>query len=323
MTIAITGAAGFIGSSLSHWILSNFGADHTVVGIDNMSGGFEENFPNHVGHLNSYADIRNPGIFGGTKFDLCFHLGAYAAEGRANHIRNFIHSNNTVGTANIINECVRHGVKLVFTSSVAVYSGEPPYTEAMVPNPIDEYGISKYSSEMSIRAAGHEQGLKWCIVRPRNVFGPRQSLWDPARNLMGIWMYNALNGLPCQIFGTGENRRCFTYIGDILEPLWNAAKVDGEIINLGASRSYSINEAAEIFKEVTGYENFIHTEARPEVKEAICGISKSQRLLGYEDRTSLKDGLAEMWKWAKEQPERARIYPPPLEVTVNAHSSLK
>lgn len=328
MKIAITGAAGFIGSSLSHWIINQFHQQHKIVGIDNMSGGYESNFPLEFNFINEKVDLANAeelrrvfDEYGG--FDLCFHFGAYAAEGRANHIRRFIHANNTIGTLNVINECVRNQTKLVFTSSVAVYSGEFPFHESITPHPIDEYGISKYSSEMSIRVAGYEQDLRWCIVRPRNVFGPRQSLWDPARNLMGIWMYNALNGLPCQIFGDGQNRRCFTYIGDILEPLWNASKQDYQVINLGASKSYSISEAAEIFKEVTGYDNFIHTEARPEVKEAICDISKSEELLGYSDKTSLRDGLVKMWEWAQGQPWKDRIIPPPLEVSINAHSSLK
>jgi len=82
-------------------------------------------------------------------------MAAYASEGRSNHIRTFIHQNNTIGTSNIINACVNYNCKLVFLSSVAVYSGTPPFNEETIPNPIDEYGLSKLMSEKSIQIAGN------------------------------------------------------------------------------------------------------------------------------------------------------------------------
>ncbi len=257
------------------------------------------------------------------KPNIVFHCAAYASEGRANHIRRFIHYNNTLGTLNVINACVNNNCKLVFTSSVAVYSGNAPFDEKRTPMPIDEYGLSKLMSEKSIEIAGHEQGLEWCVIRPRNVYGIRQSLWDRTRNLFGIWCYNALNNLPLVIFGDGENKRSFTYIDDIIKPLWNAHKVSKQIINLGSEKVYTINQVAEIFSEITGYRNIIHTEPRPEVGEAFCSIEKSKLLLGFEDKTDIYNGLERMWEWAKQQPKRELQIPPKLEVTINAHSSLK
>jgi UDP-glucose 4-epimerase len=279
---------------------------------------------------NYRVDISNSNavnnVFEDVKPDVVFSLAAYASEGRSNHIRSFIHSNNTVGTANVINACVNHKCKLVFTSSVAVYSlqsGEPPFTEEMTPHPIDDYGISKFCSEMSIKVAGETQGLDWCIIRPRNVYGPGQSLWDRSRNLFGIWCYNALHNMPLTIFGDGLQGRSFTYIDDIIPCLYRAKDVSNEIINLGSNDPWTIVDAAIVFCEITGCKNIIHTESRHEVKEAYCRILKSVRLLGYKNNTELESGLSRMWEWAKQQPERPFQEMPALETTTNAHSSLK
>lgn len=319
MRILITGSHGFIGSHLMNYCIEQ---GHKVVGIDNQVDGQTPSGEFGL-DIRSAFHLRN--IFEQFKPEVCYHLAAYASEGRSNHIRSFIHTNNTVGTANVINACVNHKCKLVFTSSVAVYSGSPPFTEAMTPNPIDEYGLSKYMSEQSIKIAGHTQGLNWCIIRPRNVYGPGQNLFDRSRNLFGIWMYNALNDLPCVIFGDGSQGRSFTYIDDIIPCLYKAKDVINEIINLGASQPWTVEMAAEAFKIVTGYRNFIHTEPRHEVQEAFCNVDKSVAMLGFGagGETHMEHGLAVMWDWAKQQPMRSLDEMPKLEVTVNAHSSLK
>lgn len=334
MKILITGAAGFIGTHLSKFCLDQ---GHDVYMIDN-NWHDDHPFGGRITHLNpkhkTYdIDVADrwhneyqglEALFDNISPDVCYHLAAYASEGRSNHIRSFIHQNNTVGTANVINACVNSKCKLVFTSSVAVYSGSPPFTESVTPNPIDEYGLSKYMSERSIQIAGYTQGLDYCIIRPRNVYGPGQNIFDRSRNLFGIWCYNALNDLPLTIYGDGLQKRTFTYIDDIIPPLYNAKDLSCEIVNLGAERAYDINEAAETFAMVANYySKFIRTEPRHEVQEAFCNTYKSRHRLGFEDKTPLEVGLAKMWEWAKTVPMRALDVPPPLEVEINAHSSLK
>lgn len=326
--IIVTGAAGFIGTHLVRYCLEQ---GHDVLGIDKfwpkeyaMAFEFFKRPGSHIECLD-IRDKRLDQYFRGFQPDVCYHLAAYASEGRSNHIRSFIHQNNTVGTANVINACVNHKCKLVFTSSVAVYSGSPPFTEAMTPNPIDEYGLSKYMSERSIQIAAETQGLEYCIIRPRNVYGPGQNLFDRSRNLFGIWMYNALNNLPCLIYGDGLQGRSFTYIDDIIPCLYNAEAVNKEIINLGASSPWTVEAAATIFKMVTGYNNFQHTEPRHEVAEAFCNVNKSIAYLGFgiSKETDIKTGLTKMWEWAKTVPMRPLDQMPELECHINAHSSLK
>jgi UDP-glucose 4-epimerase len=179
---------------------------------------------------------------------------------------------------------------------------------------------------LEIKVAGDVQGLDWCIIRPRNVFGEKQSIWDRSRNLFGIWCYNALHELPLTIYGDGQQKRTFTYIEDIIPSLYNAKDVSKEIINLGSRNEYSVKNAAAYMCRVTGlkYEDVvIHTEARHEVKEAYCDTNKSRNMLEFRERNTLLGGLDAMWAWAKQQPERPLQVMPKLELDVNAHSSLK
>lgn len=319
--ILVTGGAGFIGSHIAQKCIE---MGYNVVVLDDLSGGFTENVPEYSNFIHGSIQDEEllDTIFKYHNFKYCFHLSAYASEGRSNHIRKFIHYNNTVGTAKVINACVNYGVKLIFTSSVAVYSGFPPFDEDQTPNPIDEYGLSKWMSEKSIQIAGDTQGLDWVIIRPRNVYGERQNLFDPSRNLFGIFCYKALNNLPLTIYGDGSSVRSFTYIGDIIDPIWQSKDISKEIINLGSTELCTVKLAAEIFGIVSGYTKIIHTEPRHEVAEAYCNADKSAKLLGYIDGTDFHTGLSKMWEWAKTVKMRELQVPPVLEVNVNKHSSL-
>lgn len=175
------------------------------------------------------------------------------------------------------------------------------------PHPIDPYGMSKYACERNIEIIGNHFGLDWCIIRPHNVYGVKQNIWDKYRNVLGIWMYQILNNEPMLIYGDGEQTRAFSFIDDCLEAFWNAAVKDEaskQIINLGGEYVHSINEAANLLCEITGYSNIEHKEARHEVKHAVPTNQKSKDILGYKQSTTLKEGLAKMWEWAKKQPMR-------------------
>ena len=154
---------------------------------------------------------------------------------------------------------------------------------------------------------GDHFGLDWCIIRPHNVYGVKQNIWDRYRNVLGIWMYQILNGEPMLIYGDGEQTRAFSFIDDCLESFWNAAvkeEVSKQIVNLGGEIGYTINEAAKTLCEITGYDKVEYREARHEVKHATTTADKSKKILGYKQSTSLRDGLVKMWEWAKTQPMR-------------------
>jgi UDP-glucose 4-epimerase len=241
--------------------------------------------------------------------DIVYHFAAYAAEGLSPFIRKFNYSCNLVATANVVNACIEHQVgRLVFTSSMAVYGvGTPPFQETDIPSPIDPYGVAKFACEMDIKIAGEQHGLDWCIIRPHNVYGRNQNIWDRYRNVLGIWMYQYKKGLPFTIFGDGSQQRAFSSIDDCLVPLWKAGtdpRASKQIINIGSWKYYSIKEASEVLKKVIGDGDTKHEEARHEVKDALPSHEKSVQLLDYEDKTSLEEGLRDMWNWAKNQPDR-------------------
>jgi UDP-glucose 4-epimerase len=312
-TVLITGGAGLIGARLSDWIVTNH-PEYTVISVDNLSGGYIENVNKDVIFYETDCTDRKQidDIFNRHKPNYVYHMAAYAAEGLSPFIRCFNYENNLLATANIVNNCIKHSVdRLVFTSTMAVYGhGNPPFDESHQPTPIDPYGVAKFGCEQDIRIAGEQHGLDWCIIRPHNVYGIKQNIWDKYRNVLGIWMYQVLNDKPMTIYGDGNQVRSFSYIDDCLEPLWKAA-VDGraskQIINLGGTKDYTINAANEILKSVIGYGETIYLEPRHEVKYAHPTWKKSIQLLDYSDNTSLEDGLRQMWEWAKEQPMRQQF----------------
>ena len=327
--VVITGVAGLLGSRLADWIIENQ-PEFQVIGIDDLSGGFKENVNPAVkfyAHDLVTGDINQ--IFKDNKIDYVFHFAAYAAEGLSPFIRSFNYDNNLKATARLINECIKHDVKrLIFTSSLAVYGHGfgGIFDEKQQQAPIDPYGVAKYACEMDIQIAGEQHGLDWCIIRPHNVYGIKQNIWDKYRNVLGIWMYQHLNGLDMTIFGDRQQTRAFSFIDDSLEPLWNAAikpEASKEIINLGGIEEISIKKASNILREVIGGGNVVHLEPRHEVKHSIPTYQKSIDILGFKHKTNLEEGLMRMWDWAQLQPMRKRFVWPSYELDKGIYSFWK
>lgn len=329
MKILITGVAGLLGSRLADYIIENHPNVH-IVGIDDMSGGYREN-------INPKVELWEMNLVNGNitecferhQFDYVYHFAAYAAEGLSPFIRTYNYQNNLVATSRIITECIKHNIKrLVFTSTLAVYGHQDGnmFDETQVPKPIDPYGVAKYGCEMDIQIAGEQHGLDWCIIRPHNVYGTKQNVWDKYRNVLGIWMYQHTINEPMTIFGDGTQTRAFSYIDDSLEPLWKASqdkRASKEIINLGGVKEYSINEANEILREVVGGGTVKYFEGRHEVKHSIPTWQKSIDLLDFEHKTDLKEGLTKMWDWVKTQPVRERFVWPFYELDKGIYSFWK
>ena len=314
-TILVTGVAGLLGSRLADWLVKF--TDYKVIGIDDFSGGYIENVPEGV-ELYKF-DIKEldrvKDLFRKHKPEIVYHFAAYAAEGLSPFIRKFNYENNLIASANLITCSIEHDIKrFVFASSMSVYgdSYDPPFDEDMKQVPIDPYGIAKYSVEQDLKIAYEQHGLAYTIVRPHNFYGQNQNIWDKYRNVLGIWMYQIINGMQPTIFGDGEQKRAFSYVDDSIVPFWNASQRDeciGEIINLGGIKEYTINDACDILLKVTGTpltKNYL--EARHEVKHAWSTWEKSQRLLDFEHKIDLEEGLTRMWKWAQTQPNRKRFF---------------
>jgi UDP-glucose 4-epimerase len=328
MRILITGVAGLLGSRLADWIVENK-PEVEVIGIDDLSGGYRENINPKVEFWKyNLVDSELDPIFK-RGIDYVFHFAAYAAEGLSPFIRQYNYENNLIATTRIINQCIKHDVKrLVFTSTLAVYGhgSGGVFDEIQTPKPIDPYGVSKYACEMDIQIANEQHGLDYCIIRPHNVYGVKQNIWDKYRNVLGIWMYQYMNDEPMTIFGDGFQTRAFSYIDDIIKPLWNSAvlpEASKEIINLGGILSYNIREANAILRNVIGGGEVVAKESRHEVKHSIPTYQKSVDILGFEHTTNLHDGLVEMWEWAQKQPKRERFVWPSYELENGIYSFWK
>jgi len=300
----VTGGAGFIGSHVAGELLK---LGHQVVVLDDLSGGSADNVPD--GALFVEGSILDAGLidtlFRKYSFDYVFHLAAYAAEGLSHFIRRFNYTNNLIGSVNLINASVNFNVKcFVFTSSIAVYGSAPlPMREDMRPQPEDPYGIAKFAVECDLHATEKLFGLRYIIFRPHNVYGEYQNIGDRYRNVIGIFMNQIMRGQPLSIFGDGEQKRAFTYIGDIAPVIAGSINVPeayGEVFNIGADNAYSVNELARAAGKAMGAEIAIkYLDARQEVVNAWSDHSKVQRIFGVRKQTSLDEGLERMATWAR------------------------
>ena len=309
MKIFVTGCAGLLGANYTRHLLAN---GHEVIGIDDLSGGYKafvtkgENFS--FVKLNLERRKKIVDLFEEHKPEVLVHFAAYAAEGLSPFIRNYNYRNNLICSANLINECIKHDTKFIFTSSMAVYGEqEPPFTEDKRPQPIDPYGIAKYAVECDLKLAHEQFGLRYNIVRPHNVLGIYQNIWDKYRNVIGIFIRKTLNGQPILVYGDGEQTRAFSDIKYYMEPFDRLlTEYDGETFNIGADKYFTLNEVAEAVQKVGkkyGYEVPIeHGEPRHEVKHAYCDHTKAKSMLQFSDGTNLDDLIESMFVWAMKQP---------------------
>ena len=314
----VTGGAGFIGAHVVRELLLRpelTGAP--IVVLDDLSGGFVENLPDDPrivfvpGSITDTLVVNR--LFEQYQFAYVWHLAAYAAEGLSHFIRRFNYENNLLGSVNLINASVRHRVeRFVFTSSIAVYgSGQVPMSESMAPAPEDPYGIAKYAVELDLRSAHEMFGLEYTIFRPHNVYGEFQNIGDRYRNVIGIFMNRIMQGGSLPVFGTGEQQRAFSYIGDIAPQIASAPFVPGsanETFNVGADRPLSINELVQVVASAFGVEPQVeYLPPRIEVDKAWADHSKAARVFRTHHETSIDEGIRRMAEWARQVGPRKSV----------------
>jgi len=327
--ILITGNAGMIGTVLSDYLL---GRGYQVVGIDNLSGGFQHNVSPDVKfykeNITNQDGINS--IFVNEKPDYVIHCAAYAAEVLSPFVRNFNYTNNLVGSVNIINACINFEVKkIVNFSSIATYGELPaPFRETDIRQPKDCYGIAKLAVEMDLKEAYDHFGLKYSSVLPHNVISKYQNYYDRYRNAIAIWIRQCLAHEDITIYGDGLQKRSFSDCKYICEPIEKLlTQFDSESFNLGSDHDVTILEAAELVLDIanrkTGSRSkIVHLEPRKEVKIAVADHSKAKRLLHFNDQTNLREIIEEMYDYAvtlPAQPIKSMDY----EINKNIYSYWK
>jgi len=323
--VLVTGAAGFMGSHLVDYLL---GQGHQVYGVDDMSGGFWRNI--HPDSSFTKLDLRNGEAtrvyVQQVKPQLLYHLAADATEGRSQFTPIQCTERNYVSYLHVLVPAIEHGLeRVVMASSMSVYGAqEPPFSEEMEPEPEDVYAIAKAAMERATAILSKVHGFEYVIIRPHNVYGPRQNIADPYRNVIGIFINRLLQGRHYYIYGDGEQKRAFTYIDDFTPYIAAAgtkASCAGKVINVGPREEHTINGMSDLLLRLfyDGQEpelEPVYLPARPqEVKEAFCTVDEAERLLGYQTTVPLQEGLRRMLAWARELgPQEPRYLDDGLEL---------
>jgi UDP-glucose 4-epimerase len=319
--ILVTGGAGFIGSWLVDELLKR---GHEIVSVDDLSGGSLGNVNKDCKFIK--ADVRNTKkveeIVKEEKIDIIYHLAAYAAEGQSVFSPIQINDINITPMHNLLVAGVNHDIeRFIFTSSMAVYGRQKlPFSEDMPRQPEDPYGCAKDYCERMLEIFSNIYGFEYAILRPHNVYGPRQNIADPYRNVLGIWINMIMKGEPPYIYGDGKQTRAFSYIEDATPAIANAGlykKANGHIINVGSAEVVTISQACKMVLETMDSDlKPIYLEERPgEVKHAYCTTEKSEKLLDYKTKYKLKEGIKKMVEWAKKIGPQEPTYRVPLEIT--------
>lgn len=301
----VTGAAGFMGSHLVDYLINK---GHAVYCVDDMSGGYWRN----VNPMSTFVqlDLRDAAqtekVIAELKPKYIYHLAADASVGRSQFVPRECSERNYFAFLNLIVPAIKFGLKkIVIASSMDVYGDqEPPFHEGMPTKPVDIYGISKAAMEQATEVLSKVYGFDYTIVRPHNVYGPRQNIADPYRNVVGIFMNRIMRKEPLYVYGDGKQKRAFTYSDDNIpyfaEIMFNP-KANGEILNLGPTEEETINKLAQLVQKEFGVKSeIVYLPDRPlEVKNAYCTYDKAVKLLGYKTSTSLEEGIRKMTQWAK------------------------
>lgn len=313
MKVLVTGAAGFMGSHLVDALVAK---GHDVYGIDDLSGGYKEN----INPKSTFVklDLRNrkktEEVIAKIKPELVFHLAADATEGRSQFTPINCTERNYLAYLNLLIPCIKNGMKkIVLTSSMSVYgSQKAPFDEKMDRKPDDIYGISKAAMEQSTEILSEVHNFKYVIIRPHNVYGPRQNMSDPYRNVIAIFINCLLNGKNYYIYGKGDQKRAFSYIDDFTPHILKAGflnKANGQIFNIGPVKEYTINQLSDVILKNFFPDGNIPRKLIPkslpirpmEVVDAWCTVKKAEQVLGYKTTVNLEEGVKRMISWAKEQ----------------------
>ena len=331
--ILVTGAAGFIGSKVAELLLAE---GHTVVGVDNLNDYYDVRLKNHRantllsqaenprtpptltensaglakaesadGQFHFYhLDIENQqsvdALFEAHEFASILNLAARAGVWHSMENPYVYMSTNTVGTLNLLEAMRRREVnKMVLASTSSLYAGqEMPFVETQPVNtPISPYAATKKAAELMAHSYHYLYGLDISVVRYFTVFGP---CGRPDMSMFRFieWI---LNEKPIELFGDGEQSRDFTYVDDIARGTIAAQKEVGyEVINLGGGNNpVSINWLIKQFETALAKRAAVkHLPLhKTNLKSSWADISKAKRLLDWEPRVSLEDGIRKTIEW--------------------------
>lgn len=299
MKILITGAAGFIGSHL-HSKLRKDG--HIVIGIDNFMHPSQHPLTKYVkyGDVRYYQDIEKYVEW----CDVVFHLAAQINVDKSISNPQETLDINVTGTLNVLEAVKKFDKKMVFASSSEIYgsSQEEYMNEKHQLDAQSPYAASKVAGDRLCKSYYDTYGTKVAILRNFNTFGEYQND-DSYGGVIAIFTRKAYSGDELQIFGSGEQSRDYMHVSDAIrgyefcleKELW------GKSVNIGSGFTITVNEIADIIKEVTGSKsNIVHVEPRAGEVQRLCADTSFAQSLGFKINTNLKENIKSYALWYKD-----------------------
>ena len=295
----VTGGAGFIGSHIADELVKK-GIETYV--IDDLSTGTLDNLSELRGNDLLHfirGDARNvEELLPSTNIDVVFHEAAIASVGRSICHPILVHDVNVNMSLELLNYCVKAGVKrFVFASSAAVYGMlEHKATEDIACRPNSPYGAGKLAVENYLHAYRSSYGLETVILRYFNVYGARQRYSDYS-GVITIFIHRLLEREHPVIFGDGLQVRDFVHVDDVVQAnvlAMESANADGEMFNVASGRATSILQISEILKDLIGVTDIgdQFAPARPgDLKLGLASTDKIRTILGFDTKVQLRQGL--------------------------------
>ncbi|HUS18107.1 MAG TPA: SDR family oxidoreductase [Terriglobales bacterium] len=307
----VTGAAGFIGSSLCHTLLAK---GEKVRGFDNFSTGKREN----IAPFASQIDFREADLLDTAALDdacagvdYILHQAAIPSVPKSVIDPVTSHRANIEGTFNLLVAAKEAKVKrVVYAASSSAYGETPtlPKREDMAPSPISPYAVQKLCGEQYMASFYRVYGLETVSLRYFNVFGPYQDPTSMYSGVLAKFCTAMLKGETPTIFGDGEQSRDFTFIdntvaGNLLAATSPAEKVAGRMFNLATGQRYTLNQTVEILRGITGYKGKVnYAEARKgDIKHSLADIEGAQSAMGYQASVGFEEGLKRTVAWYRTQ----------------------
>src|SRR6202041_1008325 len=303
----VTGAAGFIGSSLVRALLER---GDEVRGIDNFATGRRENLTDVLKEIDfREADILDLNAMHKACAAVDYVLHEAAIPSVPKSVLDPVSSNrtNVDGTVNVLVAARDAQVKrVIFAAASSAYGDTPtlPKHEAMRPDPISPYAVAKLASEHYMISFYRCYGLETVALRYFNIFGPRQDPSSPYSGVLAKFITQMLSGEQPTIFGDGEQSRDFTYIDNAVEANLLACKAPtaqaaGKMFNVATGRQVTLNETFKLLEALTSYSGspIYGAERGGDIKHSLADISFAEKNPGYKPKVSFEDGLRRTVDW--------------------------
>ena len=318
MRILVTGGAGFIGSNLASYLLN----DNRVSGVrvlDNLSTGYKKNIISLIGCSGFEfleGDIRDftTCLKACENIDLITHQAALGSVPRSINDPLTTNEVNITGTLNVFSAAKEKNIKrIIYAASSSTYGDHPglPKTEDKIGNPLSPYAVTKYVNELYAKVFADLYKMEFIGLRYFNIFGPNQSPNGPYAAVIPLFAEALLNNKPPIINGDGKHSRDFTYVdnavqANLLSLFTDNSDAVNQVYNIACGHQTSLAQLFDILKKEAGssIDPVYGPERKGDVKHSVADISKAQKMLGYDVKISVEEGLKKTFQWYKAQQKK-------------------